>query len=46
MEAPCTLLAIRKFKVQEGQKGTMEMRQPEFNDREDPASLVRMYNAI
>ena len=37
---------IRKFKVQEGQKGTMEMRQPELNDREDPASLVRMYNAI
>src|ERR1700693_2174491 len=24
----------------------MEMRQPEFNDREDPASLTRMYNAI
>jgi hypothetical protein len=24
----------------------MEMRKPEFNDREDPASLTRMYNAI
>jgi hypothetical protein len=24
----------------------MEMRQPEFNDREDPANLTRMYNAI
>jgi hypothetical protein len=24
----------------------MEMRQPEFNDREDPASLTHMYNAI
>jgi hypothetical protein len=37
---------IRKSKPQEGHKGTMEMRQPEFNDREDPASLTRMYNAI
>jgi hypothetical protein len=24
----------------------MDMRQPEFNDREDPASLTRMYKAI
>ena len=37
---------IRKFKPQEGHKGTIEMRQPAFNDREDPASLTRMYNAI
>ena len=37
---------IRKFIRQERQKGSMEMRQPELNDREDPASLTRMYNAI
>src|ERR1700730_12992339 len=37
---------IWKFILQKGQKGTMEMSPPESNDREDPASLSRMYNAI
>jgi hypothetical protein len=37
---------IWKFILQKGQKGTMEMSPPECNDREDPASLTRMYNAI
>jgi hypothetical protein len=34
------------LKRQEGRKGAMGMRPPEFNDREDSASLAHVYHAI